>query len=168
MVESVKVEGLRELREALVRKIPAEMQGKVLQSALTAGARPIVNEAKTRVPRRTGRLAKAIYSRRNREGSNGVREERVITVRQGGRRDRDGYYWRWIEFGRGVVQIARGVLGTPGKGFFGREVKAVPARPFLRPAFENRKTDALEAIRVRLAKGIAKAAEKARWRTSKG
>lgn len=169
MADTVKVEGLRELREALLRKVPAEMQGKVLQSALTAGARPIIKDAQSRAPQKTGRLRRAIYSVRDRVASNGVFEQRAVTVRQGKRAgQRDAYYWRWIEFGRGVVERSRGALGTPEKGFFGREVKATPARPFLRPAFENRKGEALEVIRKRLAKAIEKAAAKARWRTSKG
>lgn len=167
MTGTVEVHGLRELREALTRKIPAEMQGKVLQQALAAGARPIVAEARRRAPKREGILRRALTSFRMPEGSNGVREERGIRPRQGKRFQksrRDAFYWRFIEFGRAAVESTSGKsLGTPKKGFFGKRVKAVPAKPFLRPAFMARRYAALEAIRKGLAKSIEKAAKKAAW-----
>lgn len=164
MVETVKIEGLRELREALMKTVPEHMRGRVLQQALGAGARLVVTDARRRAPMKTGTLKRAIYATRNKRGSNQVREERVVTVRQGKRAGKkDAFYWRWVEFGRGTVEAGRGtrVLGKPGKGFFGRQVRAVPARPFLRPAFESQKVAAVDSIRARLAKELDAAAAKA-------
>lgn len=146
MADVVQVHGLRELREALTRKIPAEMQGKVLQEALSAGARPIVQAAKTLAPSRTGRLRKAIFSFRDKSGSTPTRQVRAIRPRMGKRfqkGNRDAFYWRFVEFG--TAKMA--------------------AHPFMRPAFQARAGDALKAIRERLAKAIEKAARKAAWRT---
>jgi hypothetical protein len=44
------------------------------------------------------------------------------------------------------------------------DIKAMPAKPFLRPAFASQKNRALDAIKAGLAKAIQKAAEKAKWK----
>lgn len=142
----VEVHGLRELREALLRKIPTEMRGKVLQQALTAGAKVIADDAKARAPARSGVLKRAIWSFRNRQNSNGVYEERAIRPRSGKKfqkSKRDAFYWRFVEFG----------------------TRFMAAQPFMRPAFESRKEAALKAIMQRLAVAIDKAARKAAWPT---
>lgn len=170
MIEVKRVEGLTELRDMLLRKLPEATQGKALQGALREAAKPIVKEARARVPVKTGRLRKAIYSFRDR-ASRRTREVRLISVRSGKRfqkANKDAYYWKWIEFGHGVITLkhrrqgGKGKvsksLGTPAKGFFGKEVQAAPARPFMRSAFETRKYQALEAFRQTLAAQIDKVA----------
>lgn len=170
MIEVKRVEGLTELRDMLRRKLPESVQGKALQGALREAAKPIVADARARVPVKTGRLRKAIYSFRDR-ASRRTQETRLISVRSGKRfqkQNRDAYYWKWIEFGHGVITLkhrrkgGKGQIsnshGTPAKGFFGKEVKAQPAHPFMRPAFEAKKFQALEAFRVNLAAQIDKVA----------
>jgi HK97 gp10 family phage protein len=172
MTSEVQVHGLRELREALVRKIPAEMQGKVLQQALSAGATVISREAKSRAPEDTGRLKKAIYSARNKRAATKTFEERVVAVRRGKKYQksgRDAFYWKFVEFGH-RTGAGRGqyLKKTDGRNSHGRAVNAtgfVPPKPFMRPAFEAGKHKAVEAIRTRLGKAIEKAAQKARWST---
>jgi len=161
MSDDIQISGLAELRTRLTN-LPKSVQGRTLQRALAAGAEVIVTDARTRAPQgKTGRLKNEIYSTRDKRASNDVRESRIITVRSGKKvRNRlgdlhDAYYWRWIEFGRAAVSRAKGSLGTPKAGFFGRTVKAYPAHPFLRPAFEIQKLNALEKIRLRLARVIA-------------
>jgi HK97 gp10 family phage protein len=161
-VTKVEVKGLKELRDVLTRKLPIELQGKPVQNALSKAARPIVREARRLAPERTGRLKRAIYSFRSR-ASTRTRQSRLIGVRSGKRfKGKDAFYWKWVEFGRGAVTRKRGVLGTPSNGFFGREVKAVPARPFLRPAFQSQKERSVEEFRRSLAPEIEKAAKKYR------
>lgn len=169
MEETVKIEGLRELREALLRTIPAELQGKTLQKALGAGTALVVRDAKARAPVDTGRLRKAIYAVRNKQNSNGVFEERVVTVRRGKKfqkTSRDAYYWKFVEFGHrtgaGKGKYLKKVDRPGGRGVVSTGV--VPAKPFLRPAFESQKRPALEAITKRLGAEIEKAAAKARKR----
>lgn len=183
-VNTVEVRGLKELRRALLDTVPKHFQGKVLQKALTAAAKPIVKTARGLAPVKTGVLRRAIYAVRDKFSSDGIREQRVITVRSGKRfqkTSRDAFYWRWLEFGRGIVhagsrvRMRRGesrnyrtdavVLGTPTKGFFGKEVKAVQPRPFLRPAFDRHKGDAVTEMAKSLEKEIPEAARKAKWRT---
>lgn len=172
MTDQVEVKGLKELRYALAQ-LPQAVQGKALQSALAAGARPIEDSAIARAPRgKTGRLARAIYSTRDKLASNLVRESRIITVRSGKRVHsvkggglfsslRDAFYWKFIEFGRGTVtKKGKGSLGTPQSGFFGKRVQAYPAHPFMRPAFQSEKFVALELIRQKLARNILAAGKR--------
>lgn len=168
MTTTVEVHGLRELREALIRKVPEHLQGPVLQKALAAGAKPVLQTARQLVPVKSGVLRRAIYAYRDKRNSSGVFEQRAIGVRSGKRfkkSNRDAYYWRFIEFGRQAFATAKGVLGTPQKGFFGKAVAAIAPRPFLRPAFDRNKQTSLEEIRKSLAAEIPKAAKKASWRT---
>lgn len=162
--QQIEVAGLRELRETLTRTLPDKLQGKALQGALSKAALPILRTARAHAPVKTGRLRKAIYAFRDRQSTR-TREARLISVRSGRRfqkRDRDAYYWKWIEFGHGVIKRKKGgVLGRPNKGFFGSEVKAVPARPFMRPAFEAKKMEALEIFRRTLKDQIEKVAKRA-------
>jgi HK97 gp10 family phage protein len=164
-VTDIRVEGLAELEQMLKRTLPDRLQGKALQGALAKAARPIVTTARQLAPVKTGRLRSAIYSKRSRFSKPGF-ERRIIAVRRGKKQqknDRDAFYWKWIEFGRGVVRRTRKgdegkSLGTPDAGWFGAEVKAIPARPFMRPAFESNKTQAIEIIRRELAGEIKKVA----------
>jgi HK97 gp10 family phage protein len=144
---TVTVSGLKELRDALVRKIPLEMQGKVLQKAMGPAARLIVNAARSRAPVDTGRMRKAVYATRDRYNSKKTFEARVVTVRRGKKRDdpKGAYYWKFIEFGHKAGKTS------------------VPPNPFLRPAFEGNKHTALQSIKENLAIQIEKAAIKARF-----
>lgn len=168
MTQVVQVHGLRELREALLRKIPENMQGKVLQKALAAGTAPVVKDARQRAPVKSGVLKRAIHAMRSKLNSNGIFEERIVRVRHGKRQqkhNRDAFYWRFIEFGRGIVTARGKVLGSSETGFFGKSVAAAPAKPFMRPAFDANKFKALNAITEQLRKALEVAARKARWQT---
>ncbi len=169
MPQVVQVYGLKELHKALLKTVPEHFQGRVLQAALSAGARPVVATAKALVPVKTGALRRSIYQTRDKRNSSGIYEQRIVTVRRGKKeqkRSRDGFHWRWIEFGRqAVVATNAKVLGTPQKGFFGKSVALAKPRPFLRPAFAQNKFTALRQIQLSLAKEIPKAARKASWRT---
>jgi HK97 gp10 family phage protein len=173
MADRIEVSGLTELREAL-KTLPEALQGKASQIALTKAARPIVRAAQQKAPTRKprgfmgpmrpektkGRLRASIYSFRNRESTKTF-ESRLIGVK--GR----AWYWRFIEFGRASISRAKGSLGTPVKGFFGKVVKAVPARPFLRPAFEENANRAIELYRDALLPAIEKTARKAFQRSQR-
>lgn len=176
MADEIEVSGLSELRDTLRNKLPQALQGKALQRALAKAAKPIVDDAKARAPTRKpygfvgpmrtgeksppGNLRKSIYSGRSRSSTK-TAESRIISVRS---RRNQAWYWKFIEFGRGVVTREKGSLGTPGKGFFGKVVKAFAARPFLRPAFEANKYRALDIFKKSLAPEIEKVAAQARRR----
>lgn len=149
MAELQHVAGLRELQQALAQ-LPIRVARNALRGAVNAGATVIRREAVQRAPVRTGKMRRAIYQKHAPEKSGlmqatylvGVRSgkaERAVTkrVRRGGKvltvtLDRDAYYWRFLEFG----------------------TSKMAARPFLRPAFEVKKYDAVARIKEYLATRI--------------
>jgi HK97 gp10 family phage protein len=146
MAETVTVTGLKELREALLRTVPQNMQGKVLQKALAPAANIVLRDARQLAPKDSGRLSRAIFAMRSKRNSNGVFEERIVKVRWGKKQqkqNRDAYYWRWVEFGTKFIQ----------------------AQPFMRPAFERNRSRLIPVIRESLAESLKKAARAAAWQT---
>ena len=138
--------------------MPLEIQKNPLRSAVSAGAKVVVDEAIRRAPQgETGNLRKAIYRYRSRSQSAPGREAFLVGVRKGKKEyvdsaknrrlkrvgkkysvEGEAFYWRFVEFG----------------------TSKMAARPFLRPAFESKKWEALEAIKSRLAIAIDNTAKK--------
>lgn len=115
----------------------------------------------------------------------GRKASKVLTVRKSGRIGvkyvNDPYYWWWVERGHKVVAPKQGTGGTGttryqqrlrnGKvvwrekkfsedSITGRRRSAttrVPAMPFIQPSLENKREEAIEAMRQRLARIIEKA-----------
>jgi HK97 gp10 family phage protein len=152
MAELVNVEGLAELRAAL-RELPQRIARNVLRGAVSAGAAVIRKEAKARAPLYTGKVAeghppagtlkRAIYQKQINELSSLTNQVFFVGVRHGkkyqkqgkkGDKSQDAYYWRWVEFG----------------------TSKMAARPFMRPAFEAKKNEAVAAIKTYLTDRIAK------------
>lgn len=139
----MRVTGLRELGEAM-RELSADMQGRVGRQATAAGAGVVRRAARASAPRDTGNLQAAIVMKRMPESP--LTAEYVITPRRGKTRD---------------VKAAKAGKGALGKdAFYARfqefgTVKA-PAQPFLRPALENNKQAATEAVARRLKQRIDK------------
>lgn len=147
------ITGLKELSAAL-KELPQRIARNVLRQSVARGAAVIRDEAKTRAPVSEaarpggpvpGTLRRAIVVRHDARRSNALSQTYVVTVRQGkkyrnqgkkGNRSQDAYYWRWVEFG--TVKMR--------------------ARPFLRPAFETKKQEAVRAITEYLAQRIAQEA----------
>ena len=153
---SVDIKGLKELQAAL-NQLPREVQKRPLRAAVSAAAKVIQDEAKRRAPIDTGNLRKAIYRTRSRSGSGTGQETFLVAVKKGKaeyantarnrRLNRVGkkyqtqgeaYYWRFLEFG--TAKMA--------------------AKPFLRPAFENKKQMAVDVLKQKLGDAITKTAMK--------
>jgi HK97 gp10 family phage protein len=181
MAEEIRVEGLEELRQFLNKTLPENLRGKALQATLAKAARPIVNTAKQLAPAKSGRLRRAIYSFRDRDSKRDY-EARLISVRTGKRyqrTNRDAYYWKWVEFGRGEI-VAKGakLLKVPTGTYTDirtrqqrdfilvKKVRAIPARPFLRPAFQANKMRALDIIKGDIRNQIEKVAKRAQARSA--
>ena len=156
MAETVKIEGLKELANAL-RELPARIGKSALRGAVYAGAKVIKDEAKQRAPQYTGpvseghpppgTLKRSIIIKQIREKSSQSHQTFYVTVRKGkkyqkqgkkGNLSQDAYYASWVEFGTAKMS----------------------ARPFLRPAFESRKSAAVEAIKSKLSARIEEEATK--------
>ena len=135
-------EGFAELAKRM-RELPDLLARKSLRGAVNAGASVIKKEAQLRAPKLTGALAKNFYQKQIKEASTVLSQTFYVGVRSGlaryaktkankkagraGKVYKDSgatFYWFFLEFG----------------------TSKMPARPFLRPAFESRKNDAVTAI----------------------
>lgn len=154
---TIQVEGLKELQRYL-HQLPQEIQKRPLRSAVAAGAKVIADAAINNAPQgETGNLRKSIYRYRSRSQSATGKETFLVGVRKGKAKFRDNarnrrlgrvgktyqtqgeaYYWRFIEFG----------------------TSSQTARPFLRPAFERNKEDAVNVMKNRLRQSIEQQAKK--------
>lgn len=147
---TMRVDGLSELRRKLLGLSP-NIARNALRASVYAGAKVIRDEAKLKAPLATGdvsaghpppgTLRRSIIMKQIPEESGMQRQTFYVAVRHGkkyarqgkkGNLSQDAYYWRFVEFG--TVNMS--------------------AQPFLRPAFEGKKTDAVEAIKSRLATRI--------------
>ena len=147
---STQILGLKELNSAL-KELPARIAKNVLRGATSAGAAVIRVEAKAKAPVYTGSVAKghpppgtlrrAVYQKQIRELSSLVKQTFYVGVRIGKsarKKGVDAFYWKFVEFG----------------------TSNMAARPFLRPAFEAKKLEAVEAIKKYLTERIPKEVDK--------
>jgi len=160
MAETVRVAGLDGVLERL-QALPAAVGAKgggPARAALAKGARVFRDQAIANAPRDTGLLQESIVARRDsRPGMVGASEAYYVGVRRKARRyantkrnrgkgragktyfvDGTAFYWLFLEFG----------------------TEKMAARPFLRPAFESRKEDALNVIVTEMHAGIDRAVRK--------
>jgi HK97 gp10 family phage protein len=152
MAEFMKLEGFAELAAAL-RELPERVARNGLRAAVNAGAGVIKKEAIAKAPEDTGALKANFYQKQIREQSGPMQQTFYVGVRKGvakyasnkankrsgkaGKAYKDDgttFYWRFMEFGTS---------------------KLAP-RPFLRPAFDIRKEDAVAAIGAKLDERIQK------------
>ena len=150
MADVQHVQGLKELQAAL-KDLPDRIARNVLRGSVSAGATVIRKEAQTRAPVSTGpkregqpppgTLKRSVYQKQIRELSNMLKQTFYVGVRKGkkyrnqgkkGNLSQDAYYARFVEFG----------------------TSKMPARPFMRPAFEAKKGEAVVAIKAYLERRI--------------
>ncbi len=126
----------RELQVAF-KRLSRKMGIPILKKAARAGAQVFLVEAKSLVPVKTGELKKSI--RMKQKTKHHQVDVRVIAAAP---------HAHLVEFGTEPHRVGKGL--HPG---------AAP-RPFLRPAFDNKKEEALAKAREVLAKSVLSAAKK--------
>jgi HK97 gp10 family phage protein len=149
-----RIEGLQELDRQL-RALPERVAGNALATAVSAGARVIRNEAIARAPVDTGALKSQIFIKRLRSSSQSEKTS-LIGVRGG-----------LAKYANTKKNIRSGKAGqtykTDGKTFYWKFIELgtskMPAKPFLRPAFDTKEQDAVSAITEKLDQRIQKAIE---------
>lgn len=156
---NVKVEGLSQIHKAL-SEFGRKVSNKIAVKAMREGGKIVREQARQNAPilsqstphRRAGTLKKAIKSSTKvlKNGKIGtVIRVKTLTTKQietfkvrsgkkGALNPKDPYYWRFIEFG----------------------TSKMPAKPFLRPAFEQSKEKAVTEIIKTLKDGIESEAGK--------
>lgn len=153
MADSImKFEGFNELAAAM-RELPERVARNGLRAAVNAGASVIKQDAIARAPVDTGALKANLYQKQIREQSGPMQQTFYVGVRRGvakyannaanrragtaGKAYKNAgttFYWRFLEFGTSTMA----------------------AHPFLRPAFEIKKEDAVKAIGAKLDERIQK------------
>lgn len=156
---NVKVEGLSQIHKAL-SELGRKVSNKIAVKAMREGGKIVREQARQNAPilsqstpyRRAGTLKKAIKSSTKvlKNGKIGTvirvktlttKQIEVFKVRSGKKgalNPKDPYYWRFLEFG----------------------TSKMPAKPFLRPAFEQTKEKAATEIIKTLKDGIESEAGK--------
>lgn len=174
----VRVEGLKELAAEL-RDFPDRLARKVLRGATAACAAAIRDEARLRAPVMTGpaeqghpppgTLRRSIIIKQIPEKSSALQQTFYLTVRHGkkyakqgrkGTLSQDAYYAKWVEYGH-WINPGKALGGTNkdrqrAARIAGGQNKFVAARPYMRPAFEAKKAEALATFQEYLAQRIAK------------
>lgn len=145
MADIKNLSGFKELAAAL-RELGPRVARNTLRRAVSSGARLIRDEARIKAPVDTGEMRKDIMIKRERAAKDVMSARYSVFVLSGkksrlaGKRrnvDKDSFYWKFVE------------LGT----------SKMSARPFLRPAYEVKKEDAVKTIGDVIDAGIKKAAQ---------
>lgn len=133
----VVVTGIKEL-DRMLRNMTPELNNRILGAANAESAKPLIQRAKSLVPKKTNRLEKSI-------GSVKVsirRAQEIGTVKVGPRRGGQykGYHGHLVEFG---------TRPRPAGGWYAnfRNSKRtiMPASPYMRPAFERTKVEVIRS-----------------------
>lgn len=112
-----------------LEKLEKKIQKKLVRKAMREGAKVLLEEARARVPVRTGNLKKSLGINTRTKKGNVIM---YVSPRRGKGVKYDGFYGQYVELGH--------VLKRKGK-----VIGHVPPHPFLRPAFEAKGE---EAVRV--------------------
>jgi len=173
---TVEVTGLKEL-DALLKTLPAKIEGNVMRGGMRASLKVIGDVAKTNLAAngtiKTGNLQKSIrigFKRKSETGYGWIRGRLTAG-------NKDAWYAHFIEFGTASFYTGQGkTVGKPYEIhpknhkslFFAgvmREVIVHPGihpKPFMRPALDQASGKAIttfaDYLRVRLPKELAKAA----------
>lgn len=135
----VTIEGAEEIKAAL--KAIGVKAEKVLEDAVLEGAEEIRAETARRAPRKTGALAQSIEKKVTKI------EPGRVTVQVGP--DRKHFYGLFLEFGTQAHEITpknKKALRLPEGIYASAEHGGIRARPFIRPAFDEKKDEAEAAV----------------------
>jgi HK97 gp10 family phage protein len=130
--------GFKELADKL-KELPKNVAKNGLRAAVSAGAAVVRNEARNLAPVDTGEMKRDIQMKRERDqrGTTDLVASYSVFVRSGkksriaGRArniDKDSFYWRYVEMGTAKM----------------------PAQPFMRPAFDTKREEAVDRIGEKL------------------
>jgi HK97 gp10 family phage protein len=148
----VKIEGLKEL-DAAIRQMTDNVQGRLLRQAANAGAQVIRKEARAKAPKDTGLLRKNIVVGRSRRQSAKGKETYNVFLKKEKRTFAD------TKANRRKNRVGK-KYEVDGPAFYGKFIEMgtskMPARPFLRPALEGKRGEAIAAFREKMAEGIRK------------
>ncbi len=167
MSQEITVKGLDQLQKIL-DTLPAKIEKNVLRGALRAGAKTILEAARSSVPvstpnaenqrlygARAGALRDSLRISARVKGGKVTASVKAGGVLKGGE---DVYYAHFVEYGTRPHKIAaadKGFLGFANRFYKSVDHPGARPKPFLRPAMDARATDAVvaaaEYMKARLA-----------------
>lgn len=147
---TVRLEGFRELERAL-NELPKSTGRNVLRRVAKGALEPMADKARGMAPVERGDLKQSIQ----------VSEKRTKRVTRLNRFDRN----TGVEVAMGPVS-GKGVLNYATFAEFG--TNDTRARPFMRPAWESGKDDALEYVKANLGSEIEKTAKRLAKKAARG
>ena len=139
----MRIEGLDQIVKAM-EQMADEIKGDPLRASLRKGVLPILNDARDRAPRDSGRLERNILSRPipPKDMPANFSDGQEVFVRSSRRKSKDdetnAWYWRFVEFG----------------------TKFVPARPFMRPAADSKRNQAMREFTDEMRKQVERTARR--------
>lgn len=140
MNDNVNITGGAQLDDFL-QSLPAKVEKNIMRSALRAGGNVIRDEGRANVPVKLGNLRKSIRV------STGAKGGQVFaSVKVGSKK---AWYWRFIEFGtlpHVIKPKNAGALAVTGHVVEEIDHPGAQAKPFFRPAFDNKATAAVAAV----------------------
>jgi len=150
------VDALGDIEEQLL----ASLDEQSLRAIGFAGAEVFREDAKRNAQRhvKTGVLWRSIIAKRVEEKSDGAHQQTyLVTVRKGAYGGEDAFYARFVEEGHKIVPKKK-----PGVSWAAHRYAAhleygtsrTPAYPYMRPAFEAKKEDAVSAMSQKLAEQL--------------
>jgi hypothetical protein len=151
---------MRALAETIGQVTPSEED---LRATGVAGAEVFREEAKHNAASRakTWTIHRNIIIKHLPEDSDGsLRQAYLVTVRKGSYGGGDAYYWRFVEEGHKFVpkntKVSKRTGRTIGWAAHRRAAEleygtaSAPAYPFMRPAYDSKKSDAMNAMTLQL------------------
>lgn len=139
----MRLEGLEQIVSAM-EKMADDVKGDPLRASLRRGMTPVLEDAKQRAPQDSGRLERNILMRPipPKDMPPGFTDGQEVFVRSSRRKSKDdetnAWYWRFIEFG----------------------TRHMPARPFLRPAAEGKRRQAMQEFTDEMRKQMERTARR--------
>jgi HK97 gp10 family phage protein len=129
----------------------------MLRAGGFAGAAVFRDEAIVRVPVDEGVIKRNIIVKRIEEKSDGATlQTYYVTVRKGKMNvEGDAFYWRWVEYGHSFVRRkkTKSVTWKAHRAAMKLEYgsSSAPAKPFMRPAYDTKQKEALQAMAAAMA-----------------
>lgn len=143
---------LDESLHAQLDKFDKELQGRILGNAVSAGAQVLYHELHQRVPVAEGILKRSLYYYFNRDDMYSPVKSYFVGVNMA-----VAPHWHLVEYGHiqthVAVQLASGEWVTL-KDKPLSEPRFVPAQPYLRPTYDAKIGQALEAVKTSLKQQI--------------
>lgn len=153
-----KIEGLKPIL-ARMERWKGGKQRKVIRAAISKASTVILQEVKSRVPKRSGLLKKSM----GRKVKTYTRTGTVIAIvgpRVGHRKLYKGNYIdpvkyaHLVEFGRKASVVRKKKVMSDGSVIYGKKTKPVAPKPFIRQSWAARKHDVRKIIIDELNRGI--------------